>query len=150
MFRFVLVLAVLSAAAPATAEDWRLIQVNGSAPQRAAGLIDYDSLDLSDPNFPRIKQALLFETARPRDITASVTTHVIDCVGMRLKLVHVEGLNSEGKIVVSQAVERPYEPIEAGAPSDTIHLAVCDDTWLLTTPTDKMPLTAIARSLFGG
>lgn len=149
MLRLLVFVGMLAGTGSAAAEDWRLSDVQGSAPQRVAGLIDYDSVDRSDANFPRVKQALLFETARVQGVTRVINTSVVDCIGMRSRIAHVEGRDSEGRIVVSQAVERPFDPIVAGSPADTMHLAVCDDTWLLTTETGKKPLEAIASGLFG-
>lgn len=151
MLRWVVAASVVAGAGPAAAEDWRLMMdIQGSMPERTAGLIDYDSVDRSDPAFPRVKQALLFETARANDVKRVANTYVVDCAGMRLRIVHIEAWNSEGKIVVSQALDRPFDAIEAGSPADTVHLAVCDDTWLLTTETGKQSLDAIASGLFGG
>lgn len=147
MLRLTISLALLASATSAAAEDWRLVEITDAAPGRTAGLIDYDSVDRSDAQFPRITAALLLET--PRDgMVRILTTSVVDCAGMRFKLVDVEMHDVDGKIQ-SEAVDQPYQEMRVGSPADTMRFAACNNDWYLTKETGKKPLGEIAADVFG-
>src|SRR5262245_55937063 len=112
MFRLPLAAIGLLLSTHAAAEDWRLLSVDGAAPARVAGMIDFDSIDRSKPGLRTFDMGLLLEQTDEDGISRGITTHVIDCTARTIKIVHVEVRGADGHVLDAQAVTtEEFEPI---------------------------------------
>jgi hypothetical protein len=155
MLRWVIASAVLAGAAPSAAEDWRLIDIVGEAPARAALLIDADSIDRSDSNNPVFKVASVFETplaieGAPAGVGHLVLARRIDCAANTVRYLNTDAYDASGAFMFAEPSQMT-EAIAPGQPTSVYRRAVCEQEWAPQIRSlGEGPLPAIRVELFGG